>query len=158
MNGPDLSHLIPPGLVGPGPLQAVPGVALAPSRWSVPVNGHELWLAHNEVRQAAGLATLRPSELIRRAAQDQADWMSRRAMMEHSRPSGSSPWSRATDEGYTYRWLSENIAWNFVTLDSLMAGWMGSPGHRANILSRDATEMGSGVAGLYYAVVFGRPM
>ena len=43
-----------------------------------------------------------------------------------------------------------------------MRGWMDSPGHRANILDRDLTQIGVGRAeggsyGVYWTQVFGTP-
>src|SRR5262249_50716989 len=49
--------------------------------------------------------------------------------------------------GYT-GWIAigENIAAGYQTPDAVVAGWMSSPGHRANILSTQFTEIGIGVA------------
>ena len=38
--------------------------------------------------------------------------------------------------GYPYGWWGENVAYGYTTADSVMAAWMNSPGHRANILER----------------------
>ena len=61
----------------------------------------------------------------------------------HYRPDGSS-WSTVIP-GY-YSWAGENLsrsegAW----ADDIMAAWMDSPGHRANILSSEAEEIGIGI-------------
>jgi uncharacterized protein YkwD len=64
--------------------------------------------------------------------------------------------------GYTgWSALGENIAGGYPTADAVVAGWMASPGHRANILSPRFTEMGvgrvtaAGTYGTYWAQEFG---
>ena len=56
--------------------------------------------------------------------------------------------------------LGENVAVGYPTAEAVMAGWMNSPGHRANILNCAARAMGVGVATgadgrLYWTQVFG---
>ena len=58
---------------------------------------------------------------------------------------GSMPWDRMTDAGYTgWSYAAENIAAGYSTPEAVMAAWMGSSGHRANILSTDVREIGIG--------------
>jgi uncharacterized protein YkwD len=40
----------------------------------------------------------------------------------------------------------ENIAWGYQTADQVMAAWMASPGHRANIQNCDLKAIGVGAA------------
>lgn len=61
--------------------------------------------------------------------------------------------------GYQYRAAGENIAWNYQS-QSVVEGWMNSSGHRRNILNKNFTEIGVGVAITdsgepYYCQVFG---
>lgn len=42
--------------------------------------------------------------------------------------------SRIKDMGYNPQSVAENIAWGYTTPASVVSGWMGSSGHRANIL------------------------
>jgi uncharacterized protein YkwD len=44
------------------------------------------------------------------------------------------------------RGIGENIAYGNVTADQMMAMWMGSTGHRANILRPSHTHVGVGIA------------
>ena len=44
--------------------------------------------------------------------------------------------------GYPYITAGENLAKNFATDDGVITGWMNSPGHRANILKADFTDIG----------------
>jgi hypothetical protein len=41
---------------------------------------------------------------------------------------------------------AENIAWNQPDVHAVMAAWLASPGHRANILGRRYTRFGGGMA------------
>ena len=55
----------------------------------------------------------------------------------------------------------ENIAYNFATAAEVMTGWMNSPGHRANILNSNYTEIGVSVradatGALYFTQDFGK--
>jgi uncharacterized protein YkwD len=64
------------------------------------------------------------------------------------------------DWNTSYAW-GENIAYGYQSAQSVMNGWMNSPGHRANILSANFTEIGVsvmvGTDGIpYYTQVFGK--
>ncbi len=48
--------------------------------------------------------------------------------------------------GYVWNRCGENIAAGYATAQTVMDGWMNSPGHRANILSPDYCEFGVGYA------------
>ena len=86
------------------------------------------------------------------------------------RADGSTPAMRVRQRGYAYCAISENIAYEYSSRGftpeglarNFVEGWRDSPTHRANMLDRDVTETGLGVArnaaGEYYAVqLFGRP-
>jgi uncharacterized protein YkwD len=56
---------------------------------------------------------------------------------------------RMRNAGYAGRYLAENIAWggSYVgTPRRIVAGWMNSAGHRANILNGTLRDSGVGVA------------
>jgi uncharacterized protein YkwD len=70
---------------------------------------------------------------------------------------------RVADKGYKYSLVGENVAWNQQTPEDVVESWMKSSGHRENILRKEFTEIGIGVARNkdgepYYTQVFGRPM
>lgn len=59
-----------------------------------------------------------------------------------------------------YSTAGENIAWNQRTEKEVVRDWMDSSGHRANIMNRNFTKVGFGVArakngSLYWCTVFG---
>jgi len=69
--------------------------------------------------------------------------------------------SRANTVGYDYYALGENIAYGYNTAEEVMAAWMNSPGHRANILNPMFTQIGVSVQSYgtikYFAQAFGFP-
>ncbi len=56
----------------------------------------------------------------------------------------SSPWDRMNAAGYYQNSGGENIAAGYSSPTAVMAGWMNSSGHRANILSTSYRELGIG--------------
>jgi len=70
--------------------------------------------------------------------------------------------TRAERAGYSgWMALGENVAYGYGSVESVMAGWMNSSGHRANILNANFTHVGLGRATaangtLYWTQVFGR--
>ena len=57
---------------------------------------------------------------------------------------GWTHFDRMTAAGYIWNFAGENIAAGTSTASSTMVLWMGSPGHRANILQMDFREIGVG--------------
>lgn len=71
--------------------------------------------------------------------------------------------TRAGDFGYAFLKIGENLAAEQRTVKEVMAAWMDSPGHRANILDPTFTEIGiavklGGEYGIYWVQEFGRPL
>lgn len=70
--------------------------------------------------------------------------------------------TRLDTAGYTgYRAWGENLAYGYATAQAVVAAWMNSPGHRANLLSATLREVGVGLATdargvLFWAQEFGR--
>ena len=118
----------------------------------------------NAERRKLGLPVLRRSNLLMRAAQLQADQMAAALTMAHDLPRARYPGmdDRFRAVGYTYAASGENVAAGYPSATAVVAGWMTSPGHRANITSANFTEMGAGLAlgkngRRYWAEVFGAP-
>lgn len=70
--------------------------------------------------------------------------MAQRGFFDHTDPDGDTPWDRASQAGVTGMG-GENIARGQVDAAAVMASWMNSDGHRANILNCDYKTMGVGV-------------
>ena len=70
---------------------------------------------------------------------------------------------RAEEFGYEFQVIGENLAAGQATPAQAMNDWMNSPGHRANILNADFTELGVGIRtggtyGTYWVQEFGLPL
>lgn len=104
----------------------------------------------NAQRSGRGLPRLRPEGDLARAARRHARDMARRDYFAHASPDGSQPAQRIFAAGYTRRaTVGENLAWGEEhqgTPARIVEGWMGSEGHRANILRPEFSEIGIGLA------------
>ena len=111
----------------------------------------------NSARSKAGCSALTINAKLTRAAQSHSDDMSDSRTMSHTGSDGSSPGDRITRAGYDWRTYGENVAYGYPTAESVMAGWMSSPGHKANILNCAFKEIGVGMAkdGYYWTQDFG---
>ena len=101
----------------------------------------------NRERTQRGLRPLTLSDKLDEAADLHSQDMIDQDYFSHRGLDGSSVGDRIEDAGYTEwnRW-GENIDWYRGTAEEVVQGWMGSSGHRANILNRDYTHMGLGYA------------
>ena len=97
----------------------------------------------NLEREKAGLAPLQLDAQLSAAAQVRAEEID--ISFSHSRPDGSSGFTVLKELGITYRAVGENIAKGSPTPERVMQGWMGSSGHKANILNENFTAIGIGV-------------
>jgi uncharacterized protein YkwD len=116
----------------------------------------------NQQRANNGVAALRLSAQLGRAAQSHAEDMANRNFFSHTGSNGSSMSDRVNQAGYSWQAVGENIYMGTsATPRQAVTGWMNSPGHRRNILNSNYTEIGFGVASrgrdVYYVQVFGRP-
>ncbi|MFE9877685.1 CAP domain-containing protein [Streptomyces sp. NPDC005784] len=114
----------------------------------------------NTERASAGLPPLAADATLTTAAQAHSADMVARDFYAHESPDGSRPWDRAAAAGCTRRSIGENIACGQRSPAEVVRGWMDSPGHRANILKRDFTHIGIGLAGgsragTYWTQLFG---
>lgn len=97
----------------------------------------------NQYRADNGLATLTINDLLVKAAQNKTDDMFKNQYFEHISPSGVTPAQVVTSAGYKYNMTGENLALgDFKDEKDLVDAWMASPGHRANILNTEYTEIG----------------
>lgn len=102
--------------------------------------------AVNQQRQLRNLVLLNTDSRLSAAAQSKADDMQARHYFAHVDPDGNYIWPKIVSGGYTpYLQLGENLAIDFYDTDSLMAAWMNSPTHRANILNDGFKDQGMGL-------------
>jgi hypothetical protein len=99
----------------------------------------------NQNRQQAGLAPLTLSAELTAAATQKAADMFGKDYWAHVSPTGATPWQFISGNGYQYVYAGENLAKSFDTVEEMVAAWMDSPTHRANILKPEYTEIGLAV-------------
>jgi uncharacterized protein YkwD len=110
----------------------------------------------NQDRARYGLRRLKADSLLSKAAQGHAEDMLRRNYFSHSSPEGRTPSDRFLAVGGR-NGAAENLlvlrdsslVRNEIDADRLayfQRGWMGSPGHRQNLLDRRYGRFGFGVA------------
>lgn len=121
----------------------------------------------NEERAKQGLSQLTFDTILRSIAALHSEDMLANDYFEHEDPNGCSSSCRATNAGYRWRAIGENIyMMSGYTINptkmaaQVVAGWMDSPGHRANILGDGFVESGVGVAiqgkDVYVTAVYGK--
>jgi len=97
----------------------------------------------NGIRGRVGLRGHRLNPALCQAAQNHAEYMASTGTFSHD-----------TNGGYVYRArrfgfrgnVRENIGWNYANTEQVFAGWQGSGGHYAAIVSPETTEAGFGYA------------
>jgi uncharacterized protein YkwD len=134
-------------------LPTCPDANAIPTRATVDkAQGAVLCLVNRE-RQRRGKRPLRDAAALRSAAAGHSRDMVARHYFDHDTPGGRDLVDRVMAAHWASRhsaWrLGENIAWGggaYATPRRIVALWMGSPGHRANILDGRFREAGAGVA------------
>lgn len=98
----------------------------------------------NQFRAQNGLPALKLNTELNATAQGHSEDMANQDYFSHTGKNGSQPWDRAKVVGYEARATGENIAVGYTTPTEVVEGWKNSPGHRANLLNRNYTELGVG--------------
>ncbi|MFF8844359.1 CAP domain-containing protein [Streptomyces sp. NPDC015127] len=100
----------------------------------------------NSERSKAGCSPVTLNAKLSKAAQDHSEDMAAHRNMSHTGSDGSEAGDRITRAGYNWSTYGENVAYGYETPESVMAGWMSSPGHKENILNCEFKEIGVGLA------------
>jgi uncharacterized protein YkwD len=108
----------------------------------------------NRERTSHGENPLTANSDLQQAAQGHTTSMVVENYFEHLGPGGETPLQRMRASGYIYNSqigyaVGENIAWGTLSMGtprSIVAAWMASPGHRANILEGRFKDTGIGVS------------
>jgi uncharacterized protein YkwD len=136
--------------VPPATAQLVPGALATPAALADSVT-QEL----NRVRAQHGLRPLRASRALMRSARRHSIQMGRRGYFDHDSVDGTPFWRRIErfygDNGFSSWEVGENIFWQSPrTLAglSVVRSWLGSSGHRENMLSREWRDVGVGVVNM----------
>jgi uncharacterized protein YkwD len=107
----------------------------------------------NRKRAESGESPLTISAQLQDAADGHCEELIADDYFAHVSPSGETPVDRIRDTGYIPNTsdgyvIGENLAWGtyqLSTAQSIVAAWIASPGHLANILETQYTETGIGV-------------
>lgn len=133
---------------------ACPNASLIPTEQNVEsIRVATLCLVNRE-RTANGESPLQAVATLQLSAQRHSDGMASGDYFEHNGPGGDTPTSRMRASGYIYSprvgyEIGENIGWGtlwLATPRAIVAAWMASPGHRANILDASFRDTGIGVS------------
>lgn len=126
------------------PALGVPQAAVLPTPGEIE---QDLLNVLNAEREARGLPALRPSPRLADLARTQSTEMARRGVLAHESAAGRSFTDRLFDAGVTFAANGENVARSGTYLARLIhESFMGSPGHRENVLNPLFDEVGIGVA------------
>lgn len=124
----------------------------APQEIGVAAAGQTTLCLLNRQRAQHGLPPLRENGILDATSQQHSDEMVRLDYFEHDAPDGRSVEDRLRAAGYSRganASAGENIAYGagkLATPAEIVAAWMRSPPHRADILRAAFTEIGIGVA------------
>lgn len=164
-----------PVVTAPAPEQTAQIPLPSNSTCGLPDFGREILALINEARATARTcgtthyAAAAPlgwdMQLFQAAATHAAD-MAANNYFSHTGQDGSSFSDRLSAAGYRYRAAAENIAAGQTSVRAVMQGWIQSPGHCANIMNGNLTEVavacvrsnGNAQYGTYWAMELGRPM
>ncbi|MGY1886416.1 CAP domain-containing protein [Blastococcus sp. SYSU DS0753] len=139
-----------------------PGAASAPatgaaSAPAAPGAEGEVVALVNAQRSQAGCGPVAADAGLAAVARAHSAGMRDRGFFDHVDPDGLDPFDRADRAGVSAR--AENIARGQADPAAVMASWLNSPGHRANILNCGLTRLGVGVAtgsgGPWWTQLFG---
>jgi uncharacterized protein YkwD len=100
----------------------------------------------NGERARQGLAPLNSDPRLTEAAAIHSIDMAGGGFFAHQGSDGSGPDERVAREGYRWRYVAENIGCGQDTPQRIVSSWLGSQGHRDNMLSADATDIGVALA------------
>ncbi|MBU3127421.1 CAP domain-containing protein [Clostridium tagluense] len=133
----------------PAPVPVKPAPTKTPAATNLTENNKlekEVVTLVNQERAKQGLAPLKENAQLSNVARYKSEDMVANNYFSHTSPTYGSPFDMMKKFGITYTAAGENIAMGQQTAASVMNGWMNSPGHKANILSANFTEIGVGVA------------
>lgn len=100
----------------------------------------------NVTRSENGVHELKESFLLNAIAEERVKDMFEKQYFDHISPAGEKASDIARRIGYRYKRLGENLGGgSFLNNQKIIDGWMQSPGHRKNLMSKDYEEIGIAV-------------
>lgn len=116
-----------------------------PSQMDDSLAAQTINLVNNE-RQQQNLAALKQDNALSAIAQTKAEDMAKNNYFAHNSPTFGSVGDMLDHFQYDWSAYGENIAKGYTSAETVVEGWMESPGHRANILQSRFTNIGTGYA------------
>lgn len=98
----------------------------------------------NAERNKAGLRSLKHDKKLSEMAREKARDMVVHRYFSHKSPNYGSPFNMMKKFGISYHCAGENIASGYNSPETVIQGWMNSPGHRANIMKPLYLHIGVG--------------
>ena len=132
-------QVVNPDLIYPGDVLTIPETDAAVRAYE-----QEVVRLVNAERAKYGLAALEEDWELSRVARYKSQDMHDERYFSHTSPTYGTPFEMIRAFGLSYRAAGENIAVGYATPAAVVAGWMASEGHRANILSSSYTKIGVG--------------
>ena len=117
---------------------------LAAAAMTVPTLAASHTVQRGAERAKHGLAALTEDWELSRVARYKSQDMHDNRYFAHNSPTYGTPFRMIRAFGLSYRTAGENIAMGYAAPAAVVAGWMNSEGHRANILSSSYTKIGVG--------------
>ncbi len=112
----------------------------------------------------AAAAPLRWDASLALAAESHSRSMANHNYFAHRDRDGRTPGDRAELAGYAGPRIGENIAAGRDAVAAILAGWLDSPGHCANLMNPQFSDLGAAYAvdpqsdaGIYWTALFGAP-
>jgi uncharacterized protein YkwD len=96
----------------------------------------------NAYRREKGLRPLKLQPNLTEAARAHSRDLAKWDRISHFGSDGSNPWDRVKRAGYNAKLAAENVGTGQATVQEVIKGWQGSPGHNKNLLLPDAEHMG----------------
>ena len=96
----------------------------------------------NAYRAQKGLKPLKLNTKLSEAARKHSEDLAKSDRISHYGSDGSDAWERVRKVGYGARMTAENVGTGQQSVDEVFVGWQKSRDHNANLLLRDADEMG----------------
>lgn len=104
----------------------------------------------NSERSTRGLPQLNSDDRLNQAATAKAQDMLTQQYFSHVSPQGLRGWHWMKEAGYPYTEAGENLAMDFLDAQSVVTAWMGSAGHRQNMISTKFVDVGvATIDGIY---------
>jgi len=137
----------------PAPVVVAPTPTPTPATAGLTADEQKMVTMINQERIAAGVNPLTVDLRLVAVGRDKANDMKVNNYFSHISPTLGTPWAMMKTAGLPVGWAGENIG-KTQSVESAMAGFMRSPGHKANILDPRFTHVGIGIAGNLFVQEF----